>query len=115
MGMDKSRPKGPSYLSVIRAASCEQRLERVVAGNKEANKVDQEGASNIKEDQEDVDSKQAEDGIRLGHRGLSLQVVEDRVLGELYHGTEQQDLSLRSALQNTSGGGSDKGQKNPCT
>lgn len=72
-----------TYLSVIRSTRREEGLEGVVTGEEETGKVDEELASNVEEDQEEVDSNQAEDHIDLGDIGLTLKVVEDRVLGEL--------------------------------
>jgi hypothetical protein len=70
-------------LSIICLARGEHGIERVVARNQETGKVDEELASDVEEDQEGVDSDQAEDDIDLRNGGLALQVVEDRVLGEL--------------------------------
>lgn len=72
-----------TYLSVIRSTRREEGLEGVVAGEEETGKVDEELASNVEEDKEEVDSNQAEDHIDLRDIGLTLKVVEDRVLGEL--------------------------------
>lgn len=58
-------------------------MEGVVTGNQETGKVDEELASNVKEDQEEVDSDKAEDDIDLGDIGLTLKVGKDGVLGEL--------------------------------
>ncbi len=41
-------------------------------------------AGDVEEDQEGVDSSQAKDDVHLGDGSLALEVVEDRVLGELY-------------------------------
>jgi hypothetical protein len=72
-----------SYLSVICGTASKQRVERVVSRNQETGKVNQELAGNVEEDEEKVDSNDTQDGIDLGNRGLSLKVVEERVLGEL--------------------------------
>lgn len=72
-----------SHLSVIRGSGGEESLKGVVAGQEETGKVDQEGASNVEENEEEVHSSQTQDHIDLGNRGLSLKVVEDRVLGKL--------------------------------
>lgn len=79
----KKVTKKKSYLGVILGARGEERLEGVVTGNQETGKVDEELASNVKEDQEEVDSDKAEDDIDLGDIGLTLKVGEDGVLGEL--------------------------------
>jgi hypothetical protein len=72
-----------SYLSVILGVGGEEGLEGVVAGNEETGEVSEELASDVEEDEEEVNSDQAEDGVDLGDVGLALKVVEDRVLGEL--------------------------------
>jgi len=76
---------GRSYLSVIRGTRSEEGLKGVVAGEKETGEVGEELASNVEEDEEEVDSDQTKDGVDLGDRGLTLKVVEDGVLGELSH------------------------------
>lgn len=58
-------------------------MKRVISRNQETGKVNQELAGNVEEDEEEVDSYETEDGVDLGDRGLSLEVVEKRVLGEL--------------------------------
>lgn len=80
-----------SYLSVIRGTRGEEGLERVVAGEKETGEVDEELASDVEEDKEEVDSDQTQDGVDLGNRGLTLKVVEDGVLGELLHRNVSRD------------------------
>lgn len=72
-----------SYLGVIGGTLGEQGLERVVTRQEETSQVDEELASNVKEDQEKVDSHKAQDGVNLGDGGLTLQVVENGVLGQL--------------------------------
>lgn len=70
-------------LGVILGAGGEKCLKGVVTGDEETGKVDEELASNVKEDKEEVDSDKAKDDIDLGDIGLTLKVGEDRVLGEL--------------------------------
>lgn len=70
-------------LSVIRGTRSEESLEGVVPGEKETGEVGEELASDVEEDEEEVDSDQTQDGVDLGERGLTLKVVQDRVLGEL--------------------------------
>lgn len=41
-------------------------------------------AGDVEEDQEGVNSSQTKDDVHLGDGSLALEVVEDRVLGELY-------------------------------
>lgn len=80
-----------SYLSVIRGTRSEESLEGVVPGEKETGEVGEELASDVEEDEEEVDSDQTQDGVDLGDRGLTLKVVQDRVLGELSHHNVSQD------------------------
>lgn len=89
-----------TYLGVIRGTGREESLEGVVAGEEETGKVDEELASDVEEDKEEVDSDQAEDHVDLGDIGLTLKVVEDRVLGELskkIDGQQKKALSHRLA------------------
>ena len=72
-------------LSIICLARAEQSFQRVVAWNKEACEVDKELARDIKKDQEEVDSDEAEESIDFRHGGLPLEVVEHLIFGELYH------------------------------
>lgn len=76
--------KSKTHLSVIGSAGRKERLKRVVTGDQETSEVNEKLSSNVEEDQEEVDADQAQDRIDLGDVGLALQVVEDRVLGELY-------------------------------
>jgi len=70
-------------VGVIGLARGEESLERVVAGNEEASKVDEELASNVEEDEEEVEGTETEDDVDLGDGALLLKVVEGRVLGQL--------------------------------
>ena len=70
-------------MGVIGLARGEESLERVVAGNEEASKVDEELASNVEEDEEEVEGTETEDDVDLGDGALLLKVVEGRVLGQL--------------------------------
>jgi len=70
-------------LSIIRLARTEECLERVVARNDKAGSIDEELSSDVEEDEEEIDSDEAEEGIDLGHAGLLLEVVEQRILGQL--------------------------------
>ena len=72
-----------THLGVIDLARAEQSVQRVVAGNGEAGDVDEEGASDVEEDEEEVQAGEAEDGVDLGHRRLLLEVVEGGVFGQL--------------------------------
>jgi hypothetical protein len=72
-----------TYLSVIDLASGEQGVQGVVAGDDESSNVDKELASNVEEDEEEVEAGKTEDSVGLGDGGLLLEVVEGGVLGEL--------------------------------
>jgi len=70
-------------LSVVNLGGAEQRVQGVIAGNDEAGNVDEKFASNVEEDQEEVESAETEDHIDLGNRRLLFQVVEEFILGQL--------------------------------
>lgn len=70
-------------MGVIGLARGEQSLERVVTGNEETSKVDKELASDVEEDEEEVEGTETEDDVDLGDGALLLKVVEGRVLGQL--------------------------------
>lgn len=72
-----------AYLSIIRGTRGEQGLEGVVTRKDEAGNVDKELASDVEEDEEEVNTDQTQDDIDLGNGGLSLHVVQDRVLRQL--------------------------------
>ena len=79
-----------AYLSVIDLTCTEQSLERVISWNEEACKVHKEFAGNVEEDQEKVNSGEAEESVDLGHGSLLLKVVEHGILGELHYGQVSQ-------------------------
>lgn len=58
-------------------------MERVVARDDEASKVGEELATEIEDDEEEVESGDSNDDIRLRDTSLLLEVVQRRVLGEL--------------------------------
>ena len=70
-------------MGVIGLVLGEESLERVVAGDDEASKVDEELASNVEENEEEVQGTETEDDVDLGDGALLLKVVEGRVLGQL--------------------------------
>jgi hypothetical protein len=74
-------------LSVINLAGAEQGVQRVVAGDDKASNVDKELASNVEEDEEEVQAGETQDGVGLGDGGLLLEVVEGGVLAKLQHTT----------------------------
>ena len=94
-------------LSVINLAGAEQGVQRVVAGDDEASNVDKELASNVEEDEEEIQAGETQDGVGLGDGGLLLKVVECGVLGQLEHnmvsirGFVQTLLRLRLLIKNT--------------
>jgi len=67
-------------LSIIRGLGAEERLQRVVAWDKEAGEIGKESTSDVEENQKEVDAKKTEEGIDLGNGGLFLEIVEGRVL-----------------------------------
>ena len=62
-------------LSVIDLARAEQSVQRVIAWYDESSEVYQELASDVEEDEEEVDAGKAEEGIDLWYRGLLLEIV----------------------------------------
>ena len=86
-------------LSVINLAGAEQGVLRVVAGDDEASKVDEELASNVEENEEEVQGTEAEDHVNLGDIGLLLKLLQLRVLGQLLVELGQVELGY-----NTGGG-----------
>lgn len=70
-------------MGVIGFGLGEQSLERVVTRDDEASKVDKELASDVEEDEEEVEGTETEDDVDLGDGALLLKVVESRVLGQL--------------------------------
>jgi hypothetical protein len=69
-----------AYLSIVSLAGAEQSFQRVISRNDEAGEVDEELASDVEEDEEEVQGEKAEDDIDFGNRRLALEVVEGRVL-----------------------------------
>ena len=72
-----------THLRVIRSSGGEQSVQRVVGRDDETSQVNQELAGDVEENEEEVDADQAEDHVDLRDGGLTLQVVEDGVLGQL--------------------------------
>lgn len=81
--------RSKTYLCVIGLASGEQCVERVVARDDEAGQVNKEFTGNVEENQEGVNTDQTKDHVDLGDGGLTLKVVEDRVLGKLWDETHK--------------------------
>lgn len=70
-------------MGIVHLGDGEQSLQRVVARDDEAGDVGQELATEVEDDEEEVQGDKTNDGVDLGDRGLLLEVVESRVLGEL--------------------------------
>ncbi len=73
----------PTYLCIVHLAGAEESVQRVIRRNDEPSRVHEELAANVEEDQEEIDAGQAKEDVDLGHRGLLLEVIDHRVLGEL--------------------------------
>ena len=61
----------------------EESAQRVVPRNDEASKVGEELASQVEDNEEEVKSTKADDGIGLGDTRSLLEVVQKGVLGQL--------------------------------
>lgn len=70
-------------LGIILLGGSKERIERVVSGEDKASEVGEELASKVEDDEEEVESNEADGGIGLGNTGGLLEVVEGRVLGQL--------------------------------
>jgi len=70
-------------LGIVSLAGAEQSLERVVSRKDETSKVDEEGASEVEEDEEEVQAAEGEDHVDLGNTGLLLKIVENVIFGQL--------------------------------
>lgn len=79
-------------MGVISLVGGEEGVEGVVSRDGEAGGVDEEFASNVEEDEEEVKGAEAEDHVDLGHAGLLLEVVEGGVFGQL---AGAEDVSIR--------------------
>jgi hypothetical protein len=60
-----------------------ERSKRVVAGNDESSQVGQKLASEVEDNEEEVESAKADGSIGLGDTSLLLEVVKGGVLGKL--------------------------------
>ena len=72
-----------AYLGIIHFARSEQCIQRVIARNQKAGKVDQKSAGDVEENQKEIDSDKSEKSINLGYGSLLFKVVENRIFGEL--------------------------------
>lgn len=93
-----SRVKEATYsqpLSVILLVGSEESGQGVVAGNDETSKVGQKLAAQVEDDEEKVESANADGGVGLGDARRLLEVVKGGVLGEL-SGQNRQHPSARA-------------------
>lgn len=84
-------------LGVILLRVGKQGAQRVVARNDEARKVCEELAANVENDEEEVESSEADDGIGLGNAQLLLEVVQGGVFGELCNSSVSTQGSIQGA------------------
>lgn len=81
-------------LGIVLLGLGEQGAQRVVGRNHETSKVCEKLATNVEDDQEEVESGNTDDGIGLGNTNLLLEVVKGGVFGKLctsYVSTEELD------------------------
>jgi len=88
-------------LSVVSLGSGEEGIKRVEGRDDESSNVDKELASNVEEDQGEVEDTETKDDVDLGNAGLLLKLVELRVLGELF--VELGEVVLGPLLNGTRG------------
>lgn len=70
-------------MSIVGLASRKESLQGVVSWNDEAGQVGQELTAEVEDDEEEVQSGHANNGVDFGNRGLLLEVVELWVFGKL--------------------------------
>ena len=70
-------------LSVVSLGGGEEGIKRVEGRDDESSNVDKELASNVEEDQGEVEHTETKDDVDLGNAGLLLKLVELGVLGKL--------------------------------
>lgn len=73
-------------LGVVGRGRGEESVERVVARDDEAGNVGEELATNVEDDEEEVEGGKAKSSVGLGEASLLLKVVENGVLGKLWRG-----------------------------
>lgn len=79
--------RGDAYrqpLGVVVGAGGEESSQRVVARDDETSKVGEQLATEVEDNEEEVESSDTNDGVGLGDAGLLLKVVQGGVLGELW-------------------------------
>ena len=75
---------GPTaYLGVVGLASAEEGIQGVVAWNNEASEVHKELSADVEEDEEKVNSHEAQESVDFRHRCLLLKVVQGWIFGQL--------------------------------
>ena len=88
-------------LGVVGLAGSEQCLEGVVGWDGETDGVDQEVGADVEEDEEEVEGAETEHNVDLWHVGLTLEVVQRVIFGELslvlsaWHRLHQGGLLMR--------------------
>ena len=88
-------------LSVILARGGEQSVHGVVARDDEAGHVGEKLATEVEDDEEEVESGEADEGVGLGDTALLLEVAQGGVLAQLQDATavsNQRARSLRMKL-----------------
>ena len=70
-------------LSIINLVIAEQCLHGIVAREDKAGEVDEELASNVEEDEEEVETDEAKKDVDLGDVGLLLEIVQRRIPAKL--------------------------------
>lgn len=84
-------------LCVIRLANAEERFERIVSGNDETCNVDEKLATDVEEDEEEVQGPKAQNHVHLGDRRLLLKILERGIFGKLHSRISARTANLRIA------------------
>jgi len=83
-------------LGIVILLGGEEGIQGVVSGDDEAGEVGQELASEVEDNEEEVESGEPNGGVDLGDRGLLLKVVEGGILRKLT--VELVDITLNTIL-----------------
>ena len=70
-------------LRVVILIGGEQSAQGVIGRNGKTSKVGQKLATEVEDDEEEVEGDEANDGVGLGDTGLLLEIVDGGVLGQL--------------------------------
>lgn len=70
-------------MGVVNFGRAKQGSQGVVAGNDEAGQVCQQLTTEVENNEEKIESSNANDSVDLGNRRLLLEIVEDRVFAQL--------------------------------